>query len=94
MCIYPCIVTVDKFCFRLYYVFSTVETGGITIAPRPAPDDSPPKPGYPSLPFFGILPELRSENVCYLYIHVPVHSECTVYICKCIHVHVCSRVFQ
>ena len=62
-------MTVDKFCFTLHYVFSTVETGGITIAPRPAPDDSPPKPGYPSLPFFGILPELRSENVCYLYIY-------------------------
>ena len=39
------------------------ETGGITIAPRPAADDSPPKPGYPSRPFFGILPELRTENV-------------------------------
>jgi acetyl-CoA synthetase len=39
------------------------ETGGITIAPRPAADDSQPKPGFPSFPFFGILPQLRSENV-------------------------------
>jgi acetyl-CoA synthetase len=38
------------------------ETGGITIAPRPAADDSQPKPGFPSFPFFGILPQLRSEN--------------------------------
>ena len=43
--------------------FISPETGGITIAPRPSPDDSSPKPGFPSLPFFGILPELRTENV-------------------------------
>jgi len=34
------------------------ETGGITISPRPGPDDSPPKPGFPTRPFFGIEPVL------------------------------------
>lgn len=54
-------------CSFMCIYFSCAETGGITISPRPAPDDSPPKPGYPSLPFFGILPELRTENVSHMY---------------------------
>ena len=40
------------------------ETGGIVIAPRPAPDDSTPKPGFPTRAFFGIDPVLVDSNVC------------------------------
>jgi len=39
------------------------ETGGIVIAPRPSPDSSHGKPGYPMRPFWGILPELY-KKVC------------------------------
>ncbi|XP_064403228.1 acetyl-coenzyme A synthetase 2-like, mitochondrial [Halichondria panicea] len=39
------------------------ETGGITITPRPGPDNSPPKPGFPTRPFWGMEPALLSlEN--------------------------------
>ncbi|KAL5463395.1 hypothetical protein EMCRGX_G032288 [Ephydatia muelleri] len=34
------------------------ETGGVLIAPQPAPNNSTPKPGFPMLPFFGIEPVL------------------------------------
>ena len=40
------------------------ETGGIAIAPRPSPDDSTPKPGYPMRPFYGIEPVLVDDKVC------------------------------
>eukprot|EP00731_Ephydatia_muelleri_P027666 Em0019g539a len=38
------------------------ETGGIVIAPRPAPDNSTPKPGFPTRAFFGIDPVLVDSN--------------------------------
>ena len=39
------------------------ETGGIMITPRPSPDDSPPKPSFPSRPFWGIQPVLINAKV-------------------------------
>lgn len=39
------------------------ETGGIMITPRPSPDDSTPKPGFPMRPFFGIDPVLVDDKV-------------------------------
>ena len=39
------------------------ETGGVLIAPRPAPNNSTPKPGFPMLPFFGIEPVLVDTEV-------------------------------
>lgn len=39
------------------------ETGGIMIMPRPSPDDSAPKPGFPTRPFWGIKPVLVNEKV-------------------------------
>lgn len=33
------------------------------ITPRPAPNDSTPKPGFPMIPFFGIEPVLMSDDV-------------------------------
>lgn len=33
------------------------------ITPRPSPDDSPPKPSFPSRPFWGIQPVLISAKV-------------------------------
>ena len=39
------------------------ETGGILLSPRPAPDDSPVKPEYPTRPFFGVKPVLLDEKV-------------------------------
>lgn len=39
------------------------ETGGIVIAPRPAPDSTTPKPGFPTRAFFGIDPVLVDSNV-------------------------------
>lgn len=41
----------------------TAETGGIMITPRPSPDDSTPKPGFPTRPFFGIDPVLVDDKV-------------------------------
>ena len=41
----------------------SAETGGIAITPRPGPDDSTPKPGFPMRPFFGIEPVLMDEHV-------------------------------
>ncbi|XP_068730441.1 acetyl-coenzyme A synthetase 2-like, mitochondrial [Montipora capricornis] len=38
------------------------ETGGILLSPRPAPDDSPVKPEYPTRPFFGVKPVLLDEK--------------------------------
>ena len=42
------------------------ETGGIMITPRPSPDNSTPKPGFPMRPFFGIDPVLVDDKVCVL----------------------------
>ena len=42
------------------------ETGGIMITPRPSPDNSTPKPGFPMRPFFGIDPVLVDDKVCML----------------------------
>lgn len=39
------------------------ETGGILLSPRPAPDDSPVKPEYPTRPFFGVKPVIFDEKV-------------------------------
>ena len=33
------------------------------ITPRPSPDDSTPKPGFPMRPFFGIDPVLVDDKV-------------------------------
>ena len=33
------------------------------ISPRPSPDNSTPKPGYPMLPFFGVEPVLLDDEV-------------------------------
>ena len=33
------------------------------ITPRPAPDNSTPKPGFPTRPFFGIQPAIVDESV-------------------------------
>lgn len=38
------------------------ETGGILLSPRPAPDDSPVKPEYPTRPFFGVKPVLLDDK--------------------------------
>lgn len=38
------------------------ETGGILLSPRPAPDDSPLKPEFPTRPFFGVEPVLLDEK--------------------------------
>ena len=38
------------------------ETGGIMIAPKPAPNGVKPKPGYPMIPFLGIDPVLVNEK--------------------------------
>ncbi len=41
------------------------------ITPRPAPDDSAPKPGFPMRPFFGIKPELvNPETVSHYSIYL------------------------
>ena len=39
------------------------ETGGVLIAPRPAPNDHTPKPGFPMRPFYGVQPLLMDEKV-------------------------------
>lgn len=39
------------------------ETGGIMITPRPSTDDSTPKAGFPTRPFWGIEPVLVDEKV-------------------------------
>ena len=36
------------------------------ITPRPSPDNSTPKPGFPMRPFFGIDPVLVDDKVCML----------------------------
>ena len=38
------------------------ETGGITITPRPGPDNNPPKPGFPTRPFWGLQPAILDEK--------------------------------
>lgn len=50
------------------------ETGGITISPRPGPDDSPPKPGFPTRPFFGIEPVLVDLEVRTSMLELPQSS--------------------
>ena len=45
------------------YSLITTETGGIMITPRPSPDNSTPKPGFPMRPFFGIDPVLVDDKV-------------------------------
>ena len=35
------------------------------ITPRPSPNDSTPKPGFPMTPFFGVEPVLISDDVIY-----------------------------
>ena len=48
----------------LQHVFlSCVETGGILLSPRPAPDDSPLKPEFPARPFFGVEPVILDDKV-------------------------------
>ena len=37
------------------------------ITPRPSPDDSTPKPGFPMRPFFGIDPVLVDDKVSHVY---------------------------
>lgn len=44
-------------------VIIIAETGGIMITPRPSPDDSTPKPGFPMRPFFGVDPVLVDDKV-------------------------------
>lgn len=39
------------------------ETGGVLLAPRPAPDNHTPKPGFPMRPFYGIQPLLVDDKV-------------------------------
>ena len=41
------------------------ETGGVTIAPHPAPKRVKPKPGFSMKPFYGVLPVLVDEQVKY-----------------------------
>ena len=43
---------------------SATETGGITITPRPGPDNNPPKPGFPTRPFWGLHPAILNDKVC------------------------------
>ncbi|CAH3040949.1 unnamed protein product [Porites lobata] len=38
------------------------ETGGILLSPRPAPDESPVKPEFPTRPFFGVEPVILDEK--------------------------------
>ena len=49
----------------IYYCFSghPAETGGAMISPRPSPDNSTPKPGFPMRPFFGIDPVIVDDKV-------------------------------
>ena len=41
------------------------------ITPRPSPDDSTPKPGFPMRPFFGIDPVLVDDKVTYVSTVLP-----------------------
>ena len=61
MCIHIHYVNVG---YSLYmYSIPFTETGGISIAPRPSPNNQTPKPGFPMRPFFGIEPVLVDEEV-------------------------------
>ena len=53
-----------KFHAAMTFFTHATETGGIMITPRPSPDDSTPKPGFPMRPFFGIDPVLVDDKVC------------------------------
>ncbi len=56
-------------CEKLYsflpltFSCGVLETGGIVITPRPSLDDTPPKPSFPTRPFWGIQPELINPQV-------------------------------
>ncbi len=53
---------------RCHHSLIYTETGGIMITPRPSPDNSTPKPAFPTRPFWGIDPVLVDEKVCsYVY---------------------------
>ena len=57
--------------FQFYFIYNFLETGGIMITPRPAPNNSIPKPGFPMIPFFGVEPVLMNDKVSiYLSIYV------------------------
>lgn len=56
--------------------FLSAETGGIVITPRPSPDDTPPKPSFPTRPFWGILPELINPAVS-----VGLYPSCALFSC-------------
>ena len=97
-CMHACVLyrhTIITVCS--VYIF-LVETGGITIAPRPAADDSPPKPGFPSTPFFGILPVLMTENVRYiqalvmLSLHFSMENQCSIYVPRNLRIYVILRL--
>ena len=47
----------------LFFFPHLPETGGVLIAPRPAPNDHTPKPGFPMRPFYGVQPLLVDEKV-------------------------------
>lgn len=49
----------------VFFLPLCLETGGILLSPRPAPDDSPVKPEYPTRPFFGVKPVLLDDKVLY-----------------------------
>ncbi|KAK2567479.1 Acetyl-coenzyme A synthetase 2-like [Acropora cervicornis] len=46
----------------VFFLPLCLETGGILLSPRPAPDDSPVKPEYPTRPFFGVKPVLLDDK--------------------------------
>lgn len=60
-----CIHTCKWMSSNSLYMYSIpfTETGGISIAPRPSPNNQTPKPGFPMRPFFGIEPVLVDEEV-------------------------------
>ncbi len=57
------IIEIRSECVYQFSICSSPETGGITITPRPGPDNNPPKPGFPTRPFWGMEPALLSVEV-------------------------------
>ena len=52
------------------------------ITPRPAPNNSIPKPGFPMIPFFGVEPVLMNDKVSIhlsIYLSLVIHSS-TMYL--------------
>ena len=60
----------DGFLHNIIWIMQaldSLETGGITISPRPGPDNNPPKPGFPTRPFWGLQPAILNRKVNWYY---------------------------